>query len=513
MEQYRMRMGLVFMLVLVLVSALIGIASAEDERGVVRSDATEAQLKLINELHGKDITVLEYMERVHPEHLVGIPDSYKENMAGHTMTWWVVEPAPDNDTNDDMLLVTIPGSISAEHEPETEAVLFTLSGEPFFMTLEGDYLFWLQDSKHTSASERGLLSYSIMEGTKTQLIKVGEPGQMSSDRTIPIAYQVSTPSISGNRVVFSEKGIMLMNLSAGSLVQLTNLDDAFLPVSDLRFNQNPSIDGDRVVWTEHEGLAHSNVDGGKIVILNLTTGESQYLPTGSPGNQSTPVISGDFILWKDYRHGGPDDPALYFFDLRTGEEERLPVENPVRGNPYISGDDMVWTEKIQGIHTIVHYSISSRTRTPIGQGSIHQGHFPPISDGRIVWLQSKNPLDIREERNAIMVMDLHTGEKSQITSFQRGLSHPVISGEQIIYTRGVGDDWSREPREVVLYTLSSRPGETGMRNTGRSNSHSPGNSSLNQGGAIPPTSSPGFTCFTLVSGCIAALAFLKVGGK
>jgi hypothetical protein len=407
-------------------------------------------------------------------------------------------------------LVTIPWTISAEPIPGTEAILFTLSGEPFYMTLEGDRLFWLQDSKYLNASERGLYTHNLTEGTTKQLIRIGEQGQMSSDSTIPIAHQVETPSVSGNRVVFNEKGIILMNISTGSLVQLTNLDDAFLPVSDLRFNQNPSIDGDRVVWTEHEGLAHSGVDGGKIIILNLTTGERQYLPTGSPGNQSTPVISGDFILWKDYRHGGPDDPAIYFFDLRTGEEERLSVENPVQGNSYISGGEIVWTEKIQGIHTIVHYSISSRTRTIIGQGSIHQGHFPPISDGRVVWLQSRNPLDIREERNAIMVMDLHTGEKSQISSFQRGLSHPVISGEQIIYTRGEGEDWFRFPREVVLYTLSSRPGETGMSDTDRSNSHSPLNSSLNQGGAIPPTSSPGFTCFTLVAGCIAALGLWKI---
>ncbi len=97
MKQYRMRMGPVFILILVLVSALIGVASAADEKGVVRSDATEAQLSLINELHGKDITVLEYMEMVHPEHLVGIPDSYKENMAGQKMTWWGKEPTPKNE--------------------------------------------------------------------------------------------------------------------------------------------------------------------------------------------------------------------------------------------------------------------------------------------------------------------------------------------------------------------------------------------------------------------------------
>ncbi|HPD11469.1 MAG TPA: hypothetical protein PLN56_10810 [Methanoregulaceae archaeon] len=399
-------------------------------------------------------------------------------------------------------LVIIPWTISAEPVPGTEAVLFTLSGEPFYMTLEGDYLFWLE--------ERGLFSYNIANGLKTQLVQTEEQTQNDSDTTIPAMRQIGTPTISRDFVVFSEKGIMLMNISTGSLVQLTNQNDSVLPVSDLRFNQNPWIDGDRVVWTEHEGLTHSSVDGGKIVILNLTTGERQYLPTGSPGNQSTPMISGDFILWKDYRHSGLNDQKLYLFDLENGTEERLPTENPVKSTPYISGDDIVWTEKIHGIHTIIHYSISSRTRTVVGQGSIDQGHLPPISDDRIIWLQSRNPIDFRDRRCAVMVMDLRTGEKSQITSFQQGLSHPIISGEQVVYTRGEGEDWFRSPREVVLYTLSSRPGETGMSDTSRSNSHSPLNSSLNQGGAIPPTSSPGFACFTLVAGCIAALALRKV---
>ncbi|HPA09045.1 MAG TPA: hypothetical protein PLK36_10675 [Methanoregulaceae archaeon] len=391
-------------------------------------------------------------------------------------------------------LVTIPGTISAESVPGTEAVLFTFSGEPLCMTLEGDYLFWLQDNKHMSASERGFYMYNLPEGTRKQL-----------------THQVVTPSISGDRVVFSEKGIMLMNISTGSLVQLTNQDDAVLPVSDLRFNQNPSIDGDRVVWTEHEGLARSSVDGGTIVLLNLTTGERQYLPTGSPGNQSTPMISGNYILWKDYRHGSPNDPELYLFDLKNGKEERLPTENPVESNPYISGNDVVWTEKIHGVHTIVHYAISSRTRTVVGQGSVHQGHLPPVSDDRVVWLQSMNPLDFRDSRSAVMIMDLRTGEKSQITPFKRGLSHPVISGEYIIYTRGEGEDWFRSPREVVLYLLPSRPDVTIPGMDTRPGNSTPSPSDNSQGEVLPPpTPLPGFSCFIVVAGFLAALILWKV---
>jgi len=103
MKVYGIKTGSFFMLILLFASALISVASAEDEKGVIRSDATAEQLSLINDLYGKDITVLEYMEKVHPEHLVGIPDSYKENMAAHKMTWWAMEPGQNNDTNDDQL--------------------------------------------------------------------------------------------------------------------------------------------------------------------------------------------------------------------------------------------------------------------------------------------------------------------------------------------------------------------------------------------------------------------------
>jgi hypothetical protein len=112
-----------------------------------------------------------------------------------------------------------------------------------------------------------------------------------------------------------------------------------------------------------------------------------------------------------------------------------------------------------------------------------------------------------------MVMDLRTGEKSQITPFQRGLSHPVISGEYIIYTRGAGDDWSREPREVVLSVLPSRPEETvsGMDTRQGNSTPSPSADSQGKGEVIPPpTPSPGFSCPILIAGFIAALVVWKV---
>jgi beta propeller repeat protein len=330
-----------------------------------------------------------------------------------------------------------------------------------------------------------------------------------------MVHQVETPVTSGDQVVFSEIGIMLTNISTGSTVQLTNQDDPILPVSELKHNQNPWIDRDRVVWTEHSTGYYSSVSGGKIVLLNLTTGERQYVPAGMPGNQSYPKISGDYLIWKDYRNEGRDYPDLYLFDLRTGTETRLTAPKTLRGIPYIRGDHVFWEEKnLYGIDTIIQYTLSTGTRSDLGPGWLGQTDaIPPFSDNRVVGILSENPFDIREEKGAIIVLDLNTGEKSQITSFRRGLSFPMISGDRIIYTRGAGDDWEREPREVVLYTLAPKQtpvvsaSGTGTDDGGISPSLPPSTVVLSE---TTPVASAGFPSMVSIAGVLVGAIFQLV---
>jgi hypothetical protein len=49
--------------------------------------ATQDQVKKINELWGSDITIGEYMEKVHPEQLVGVSDDVKNEMYKRKMHW------------------------------------------------------------------------------------------------------------------------------------------------------------------------------------------------------------------------------------------------------------------------------------------------------------------------------------------------------------------------------------------------------------------------------------------
>ena len=352
------------------------------------------------------------------------------------------------------LLLTLTVS-AAENISGTETVLFTLAGEPLSLGFDGDRLLWLQQSASPGAPAQGLYVYNLTEGTTRQLVRIGEPSEQSSEGYNATVHEVLTPEVSGDRVVFADgNGIMLTNITNGSTVRLTNRDDGSLSASGLKHNLNPWIDSDRIVWIENAGVSYSTVSSGRIVLFNLTTGKKEYVPAGMPGNQSYPRISGNYIVWNDYRDN-KDYPELYLMDIRNGTETRL--TSSIIGIPFTRGDSVFWEEKNSiGIDTLVRYTISTGIRSEIGSGWMGQAQaIPPVSDDRIVWRVSRSPSNMREEQGAIMVMDLRTGEKNQITSFEKGVSFPVISGDRIVYTRGAGDDWFREPREVVLYTITS----------------------------------------------------------
>ena len=83
------------LLILLIFISMIGIAivpvvtaaDAGSSSSYRVSNATPEQLEKINALWGTDITIGEYMEQVHPEHLVGVPDDVKKIMYQQKMIW------------------------------------------------------------------------------------------------------------------------------------------------------------------------------------------------------------------------------------------------------------------------------------------------------------------------------------------------------------------------------------------------------------------------------------------
>jgi hypothetical protein len=102
-----------FMMMLVCLSLIciagIPIVSAADSSGnnVRIVQATPDQVAKINELWGSDITIGDYMEKVHPEQLVGVSDSVIKEMHQRKMHWPGEDKAVSEPEQPDSILATL----------------------------------------------------------------------------------------------------------------------------------------------------------------------------------------------------------------------------------------------------------------------------------------------------------------------------------------------------------------------------------------------------------------------
>ena len=89
------QLALLIVISILCIGALPAVSAADANGGSVRtSSASPEQIVLINKLWGSDITIGEYMEKVHPEHLVGVSDEVKKDLYEHKMIW------PDGNNQD-----------------------------------------------------------------------------------------------------------------------------------------------------------------------------------------------------------------------------------------------------------------------------------------------------------------------------------------------------------------------------------------------------------------------------
>ena len=67
--------------------------------------------------------------------------------------------------------------------------------------------------------------------------------------------------------------------------------------------------------------------------------------TNNPSPNPEPSVSGNIIVWGDYRNGNPD---IYSYDLSTGIERRITNNISYQSNPSISGNIIVWQDDRNG---------------------------------------------------------------------------------------------------------------------------------------------------------------------
>jgi beta propeller repeat protein len=220
----------------------------------------------------------------------------------------------------------------------------------------------------------------------------------------------------------------------------------------LDFDEYPSVSGHRVVWTRTDDFQGGWVSiSGDIHVYDLTTREETVIPGTSKA--AFPKISGDRVVWVDYRNGFLDAGEIYMYDLKTNTERPIAVGPGVRSDPAISGDRIVWLQKDDPAgdapYSIRLYDLSDGTarqitgdtaRPIVSESSAALYDNVAISGNWIVWTDTRNG-----GLADVFVYDLATGAERQLTEGATSLYPPAsISGDRVVWeqaAQGPNGDW------------------------------------------------------------------------
>jgi beta propeller repeat protein len=143
------------------------------------------------------------------------------------------------------------------------------------------------------------------------------------------------PAIFRNYIVYENQSgtssaIYLYNLSNSTSVRIS------VPADDV----TPDIDGMNVVWQ-----SFSTTGNKRIILFNLETGERrQITQTDASFDQTSPKISGNYIVWEDTRNRNPYSD-IYLYDLSDGSERWLTPGSPGgKYMPAVNGNRIVWED-------------------------------------------------------------------------------------------------------------------------------------------------------------------------
>lgn len=162
--------------------------------------------------------------------------------------------------------------------------------------------------------------------------------------------------------------------------------------------------------------------------------------TTNPADQLFPIVSGDKIVWEDYRNGGSDEADIYLYDLSANTEKRITSAKGREIYPFISGNRIVYAEVFgPNGHAIHLYDLTTNTDSIIALGT----YFRPAIDGDKIVFAGWSSL------TGIYLYDLSTKMLKKISTTGDAM-YPSISGNYVTWYSTYGGSW-----KVYLYDLNT----------------------------------------------------------
>jgi beta propeller repeat protein len=169
--------------------------------------------------------------------------------------------------------------------------------------------------------------------------------------------------------------------------------------------------------------------------------ETRLAPSGS--TQEKPVISGDYVVWQDFRNGNWD---IYMYDLKAKKEVQVTSGTATQGYPSVSRGKIAYHQGQGGFDWDVFvYDIKSATTFQVTHDPSEQD-YPSISGDYVVWP------DKRSGDWDIYMYDLKAKKETLIATGPETQGRPVIDGTRVVYQQDNGDDnW-----DVYLYDIRTK---------------------------------------------------------
>ncbi len=230
-------------------------------------------------------------------------------------------------------------------------------------------------------------------------------------------------------------------------------DDNGIHLHDVKTNEErivgdgilPSIDGNTAVWTVVDFFEPQGIEGYEI---SEEYNESFGIP--GPTICETPSISGNVVVWTDYREveyipASYMTPDIYGYNLATGDEFPVCTGTGEQSSPNISGNIIVWLDRRHDkikpnpsskepirIFDIYGYDLESQIEFPICTHDERKDHLS-IHGDIIVWTDYRNTESAGLYNGDIYGYDLSTGVEFPVCLNESGQMYPAVSGNTIVW--------------------------------------------------------------------------------